>query len=91
MVSLSFSQEKYVEKILVRFEMNKKNPMNVPLASHFNLSSGLCLSSVEEKDYVSHLPYANTIGCLMYAMVCTRPDISHAIGVLSKYMANPGK
>ena len=27
----------------------------------------------------------------MYAMVCTRPDISHVVGVVSKYMANPGK
>ena len=27
----------------------------------------------------------------MYAMVCTRPDISHAVGVVSKYMENPGK
>ncbi len=29
--------------------------------------------------------------CLMYAMVCTRPDISHAMGVVSRYMSNPGK
>ena len=35
---LSFSQEKYVEKILERFEMNKTNIVNVPLASHFKLS-----------------------------------------------------
>ena len=27
----------------------------------------------------------------MYALMCTRPDISHAVGVVSKYMANPGK
>ena len=27
----------------------------------------------------------------MYAMVCTRPDISHVVGVVSKYMENPGK
>jgi len=27
----------------------------------------------------------------MYAMVCTRPDIAHAVGVVSKYMNNPGK
>ena len=47
---LSFSQEKYVEKILERFEMNKENLVNVPLASHFKLSSGLCPSSVEEND-----------------------------------------
>ena len=71
--------------------MNKAKPVNVPFASHFKLSSSLCRSSVEEKDYMSHVPYANIVGCLMYAMVCTRPDISHALGVVSKYMANPGK
>ena len=87
---LSFSHEKYVEKILVRFEMNKENPMNVHLAFHFNIFSGLCPSSVEKIDYMAHIPYVNTIGCLMYAMVCTRPDISHAIGVVSNYMENPG-
>ena len=40
---------------------------------------------------MSRVPYANIVGCLMYAMVCTRPNISHAIGVVSKYMANPRK
>ena len=45
--------------------MNMENPMNVPLASHFKLSSGLCPSSVEEKNYMSHVPYANAVGCLM--------------------------
>ena len=44
---LSFSKEKYAEKILVRFEMNKAKPVNVPLASHFIRSSSLCPSSVE--------------------------------------------
>ena len=70
--------------------MNKVKPVNVPLASHFKLSSGLCPSSDEEKDYMSRVPYANALGCLMYAMVCTRPDISHAIGVVNNYMENPG-
>ena len=40
---------------------------------------------------MSFVPYANTTGCLMYAMVCTRPDISHAVGVVSKYMENTRK
>ncbi len=30
-------------------------------------------------------------GCDMYAMVCTRPDISHVVGVVSRYMSNLGK
>ena len=40
---------------------------------------------------MSKVPYANAIGSLMYAMVCTRPDISHDVGVVSRYMHNPGK
>ena len=35
--------------------------------------------------------YAFAIGSLMYAMVCTRPDIAHAVEVVSTYMSNPGK
>ena len=44
-----------------------------------------------EREYMSRVPYANGIGSLMYAMVCTRPDISYAVGVVSRYMHNPGK
>ena len=41
--------------------MNKANPVNVPLDSHFKLSSGLCPSSIEEKDYMYHVPYVNAV------------------------------
>ena len=37
------------------------------------------------------VPYASAVGSLMYAMVCTRHDIEHVVGVVSRYMANPGK
>jgi len=37
------------------------------------------------------IPYASAISSLMDAMVCTRPDIAHAVGVVSRYMSNPGK
>ena len=40
---------------------------------------------------MSKVPYANAVGCLMYLMVCTRPDISHAVSVVSRFMANPSK
>ena len=40
---------------------------------------------------MSKVPYSNAVGSLMYAMVCTRPDISHAVGTVSRYMHNPGK
>ena len=37
------------------------------------------------------MPYALDIGSLMYAMVCTRPDIAHTVRVVSKFMSRPGK
>lgn len=37
---------------------------------------------------MSHIPYAQTVGCFIYVMVCTRPDIAQAINVVSKYMSN---
>ena len=40
---------------------------------------------------MSHVPYASAVGSIMYAMVCTQPDISHAISVVSQYMDRPGK
>ena len=40
---------------------------------------------------MSKVPYASVVGSLMYAMVCTRPDISQAVGVVSRYMHDPGK
>eukprot|EP00253_Pinus_taeda_P034842 PITA_34842 len=87
---LWLSQQKYVEKVLEKFSMNNVKPVNVPLASHFKLSSVLSPRIDEVKQYMSHAPYANVVGNLMYVMVSTRPDISHAVGVFSRFMANPG-
>ena len=50
-----------------------------------------CPMTQEEMAHISKVSYASTIGSLMYAMVCTRPDIAHAVGVVSRYMNNPGK
>ena len=40
---------------------------------------------------MSRVPYASAVGSLMYAMVCTRPDIAHAVGVVSHFLSNPGR
>ncbi|PKI49853.1 hypothetical protein CRG98_029764 [Punica granatum] len=37
------------------------------------------------------VPYSSVVGSLMYAMVCTRPDIAHSIGVVSRFLSNLGK
>ena len=37
------------------------------------------------------MPYVLAVGSLMYVMVCTRPNIAHAVGVVSKFLSNLGK
>jgi hypothetical protein len=41
-----------------------------------------------ESDY--DIPYKFSVGRLMYAMVCTCPDLTFSIGVVSQYLSNPG-
>ena len=36
------------------------------------------------------IPYASAVGSLMYAQVCTRPDIAYSVGMLGRYLSNPG-
>lgn len=42
-------------------------------------------------NYMSKVPYALAVGILMITMFYTRSDIAHAMGVVRKYMNNPGK
>jgi hypothetical protein len=40
---------------------------------------------------MSHIPYSNAVGNLMYVVICTRPDLAHVVSVVSRFMHNPGK
>eukprot|EP00253_Pinus_taeda_P011075 PITA_11075 len=51
----------------------------------------LCPKTQEEEEDMSRVPYASAVDSLIYAMVCTRPNIAHAVGVSSKFMSKLGK
>ena len=89
---LCLTQKRYLKKVLQRLGMSEKTKLvSTPLAPHFKLSASQCPKTEEEREYMSKVPYSNAVGSLMYAMVCIRPDISHAVGTVSRYMHNPGK
>nr|XP_009780580.1 PREDICTED: uncharacterized protein LOC104229622 [Nicotiana sylvestris] len=88
---LFLSQKQYIEKILKRFNMTDAKVISTPLAKHFKLSISQTPSTDEEKKEMSRIPYSFAVGSLMYAMVCTRPDIAHAVGTVSRFLSNPGK
>ena len=51
----------------------------------------MCPKTQEEMDYMCKFIHASIVGSLMYEMVCKRPNIAHVVGVVSRYMNNPGK
>uniref|UniRef100_A0A2N9FN54 Integrase catalytic domain-containing protein n=1 Tax=Fagus sylvatica TaxID=28930 RepID=A0A2N9FN54_FAGSY len=88
---LWLSQKNYIRKVLEKFSMLDAKPVSTPLANHFRLSGSQCPKNEEEIENMSKVSYASAVGCLMYAMVCTRPDLAHAVSIVSRYMANPGR
>jgi hypothetical protein len=77
--------------VLERFRMQNEKPVSTPLAIHFKLTKEMCPKTQEEIEYMSRVPCSSASCILMYVMVCTRLDIAHAVGVVSRHMNNPGK
>ena len=79
---LGLSQETYINKVLERFRMKDCSPSVAPIMKGDKLSLNQCPKNDLEKESMKNIPYASAIGSLMYAQVCTRPDIAYAVGVL---------
>ncbi|GJS09344.1 zinc finger, CCHC-type containing protein [Tanacetum coccineum] len=71
---------------LIIHQMNVKTAfLNAKLEEevYMNQPQGFIMRGNENK-------YSRVIGCLMYAMTCTRPDIAFVVGKRSRYTSNPG-
>ncbi|KAK2447548.1 secreted RxLR effector protein [Trifolium repens] len=88
---LFLSQHDYLKKVVERFRMSDSKVVNTPLGHHSKLSVKQCPQSEDEKKKMEGTPYASGVGSIMYGMVCSRPDLSYAISVVSRFMANPGQ
>ncbi|KAL6317320.1 hypothetical protein AAG906_030073 [Vitis piasezkii] len=87
---LGLSHETYINKVLKRFQMKDCSP-SVSLivnGDRFNLNQ--CSKNDLVMEQMKNIPYASEVGSLMYAQVCTRPDIAFAIGMLGRYHSNLG-
>ncbi|KAJ9565483.1 hypothetical protein OSB04_001449 [Centaurea solstitialis] len=80
---ISLSQTHYIEKILTKFQHLNIKEFNSPFDSSVKLEKN-------SGRVVAQLEYASAIGCMMYAMYCTRPDIAFAVSKLSQFTSNPG-
>ncbi|GKB42629.1 zinc finger, CCHC-type containing protein [Tanacetum coccineum] len=80
---IAIYQSHYIEKVLKKFSYLDCTSVSTPIDTNEKLMPNNVQS-------VSQLKYSRVIGCLMYAMTCTRPGISFAVGKLSRYTSNPG-
>ena len=95
--TLVLSQEAYIKKVLKSFGMEDSKPVTTPLATQFKLKSRTKAEALEQAAKMEEVPYASAVGSLMcamgslmYAMIGSRPDLAHAVGVVSRFMFKPG-
>ena len=69
--------------------MHYSKPVDTPFEKGLTLSLEQWSTTDDEKQKMSNVPYASALGSLMYSMLCTRPDICFAIGLVSRYQSNP--
>ena len=89
--TLTLSQEEYVDGILCKFGMEDCGSSATPLATSTKLSEDMSPKTEQERERMSGVPYRAAIGSLMYLMVSTRPDLAAAVGLLSRFLNNPGE
>ncbi|XP_031285901.1 secreted RxLR effector protein 161-like [Pistacia vera] len=86
---LKLEQSAYLHKLVNKFSMADSKSVSMPLANHFMLSKDQCPKTEAEMIKMNDIPYSNVIGFIMYAMISTRPDLSFAISLLSRFTSNP--
>lgn len=75
--------------MLARYNMIDVKSSNIPIATHIKLSSEESPKTDQKVWEMSKEPYASGVESLMYAIVCTRPDLAYGLSLVRKYMANP--
>ena len=87
---MSVSQDRYIYEILDRFHMTDCKPASTPFPTGTVLTKEMAPANDEEKMEMKKKPYQELIGSLMYLTTSTRPDLAYSVGVLCRFMSNPG-
>jgi hypothetical protein len=69
-----------------RFNMRECRLVRVPILVGVKLFVDQCPKTQEEEEDMSLVLYAIVFGSVMYAMVYTRLDIAHAVGVSPEFL-----
>ena len=89
--TLILSQEGYLQKVVDTFGMTDAKAVVAPTSSQFKLRRLRPEQKEEERKFMEEIPYSSAVGIIMYAMVGSRPDLGFAVGLISRYMFEPGR
>src|SRR4051812_27912336 len=81
---IGLSQSTYLDKVLKKFNMETSNKGFLPMSHGVKLSKTQCPSTTDEQSGMSAILYASAVRSIIYAMICTRPDVSYALSVVSR-------
>src|SRR3989337_2067728 len=70
--------------------MDQSNKGFLPVLQGVKLSQTQCLTTAEDREKMKVIPYASAICSIMYAMLCTGPDVCLAISIAGRYQSNLG-
>jgi len=84
-------ERKHVERALKCFNMQECKLVKEPIIVGMTLYVEKCPKAQEEIEYMVHVPCANGVGSLIYAMADTRPYIVHVVGLLRRHMSTHGE
>ena len=88
--SIEIDQGAYLDKVLKKFKMDQAKKGFLPVLQGVKWSQTQCTITAEDREKMKDVPYASAIGSIMYAMLCTRPDVCLAISLAGRYQSNPG-
>ncbi|CAI7793673.1 unnamed protein product, partial [Closterium sp. NIES-53] len=80
--TITLTQSHMVHQVLQRFGFQFSSPQPTPLSTSHLLSAPPSDESVEPSG-----PYPELVGCLIYLMTCTRPDLAYPLCLLARYVA----
>ncbi|CAI7775595.1 unnamed protein product [Closterium sp. NIES-54] len=80
--TITLTQSHMVQQVLQRFGFTYSSPQSTPLPTSHSLSAPPSDESVEPSG-----PYPELVGCLMYLMTCTQPDLAYPLSFLARYVA----
>lgn len=82
-----FKLEEVCQKVLESFDIQNSKPILTLLGTQFKLFVSSTSETVNEKFKIEEIPYAQTVGSLMYAIVCMRPNIAYALSIVSRFLS----